>query len=130
MVTVDTNVLVRLLTRDQEEEFQRAYRVFQTHPVFIPTTVILETEWVLRYAYHFASKQVIGALRGAFGLPNVKLEDSIRISRALRWHELGLDFADALHLAASCANQAFLSFDRRLAKRALRCTDIVVREPD
>lgn len=106
MVTVDTNVLVRLLTRDQEDEFQRAYRVFQNHVVFIPTTVVLETEWVLRFAYGFSPEKVIAALRGCFGLPRVELEEPIRVSLALCCHETGLDFADALHLAAT---RVFLS---------------------
>ncbi|MCP5410517.1 MAG: PIN domain-containing protein, partial [Chromatiaceae bacterium] len=51
MIGVDTNVLVRLLTRDDEAQFRKALKLFQQEEIFIPKTVFLETEWVLRYAY-------------------------------------------------------------------------------
>lgn len=51
MVAVDTNIVVRLLTQDDELQYQKSQEIFQTQDVFIPDTVILETEWVLRFAY-------------------------------------------------------------------------------
>ena len=51
MTAVDTNLLVRLLTRDDEAQYRRAYTVFGSGPVLITDTVWLETEWVLRYAH-------------------------------------------------------------------------------
>jgi predicted nucleic-acid-binding protein len=53
MVTVDTNIVVRLLTQDDELQFQQSVKLFQSQDVFIPDTVILETQWVLRFAYKF-----------------------------------------------------------------------------
>ena len=47
MVAVDTNIVVRLLTQDDELQYQKSLEIFQTQDVFIPDTVILETEWVL-----------------------------------------------------------------------------------
>ncbi|WP_242055318.1 MULTISPECIES: PIN domain-containing protein [Nostocales] len=52
MVAVDTNIIVRLLTQDDELQYQKSLEIFQTQTVFIPDTVILETEWVLRFAYN------------------------------------------------------------------------------
>jgi predicted nucleic-acid-binding protein len=51
MVAVDTNIIVRFLTQDDELQYQKSLEIFQTQNVFIPDTVILETEWVLRFAY-------------------------------------------------------------------------------
>ena len=38
--------------------------------------------------------------------------------RALAWAEAGMEFADALHLCGAADVEAFLSFDRDLAKLA------------
>jgi len=48
MIAVDTNIVVRLLTNDDPEQAGRAAAVVKNGPVFIPKTVVLETEWVLR----------------------------------------------------------------------------------
>ncbi len=130
MVSVDTNILVRFLTKDQPEEFQRAYRLLQQGSVFVATTVVLETEWVLRFAYGYSNEQVVAALRDCFGLSSVDLEEPARVAIALDWHERGLDFADALHLAARRSTDAFVSFDKKLVRRASLLTDLVIRLPD
>jgi hypothetical protein len=51
--------------------------------VFVSTTVLLETEWVLRSVYGFAAGQVAEALRAFVGLPRVALEDSALVAAAL-----------------------------------------------
>lgn len=130
MVSVDTNILVRILTQDHAEEFQRAYQLLQTERIFVLTTVVLETEWVLRFAYGFTPDQVVAGLRGCFGLSNVELEDPFRVSVALSWHEQGLDFADALHLAGGQTTDAFVSFDQKLVRRVPKMTGLKVRFPD
>jgi predicted nucleic-acid-binding protein len=86
--------------------------------VFVPLTVILELEWVLRAFYGFAAEDFVRVVKHLLGLSNVNVEEWSRISDALVWHEEGLDFADALHLLASRHCTEFNSFDdRRRAKR-------------
>ena len=51
MIAVDTNVLVRLLTGDDPAQTQRSVELFAQESILIPKTVLLETEWVLRYSY-------------------------------------------------------------------------------
>ena len=55
MVAVDTNVLVRLLVADHAAQATRAAAVFRAGRVFIPKSVLLETEWVLRYSYNLGT---------------------------------------------------------------------------
>ena len=62
MVAVDTNVLVRLLTNDHAAQAARAAAVFQSGPVFIPKSVLLETEWVLRYSYGLNTAAILRAM--------------------------------------------------------------------
>jgi predicted nucleic-acid-binding protein len=126
VITPDTNVIIRLLVRDDETQFAQAHRLFQEKVIFIPTTVVLETEWVLRYAYEFEPDTIIAALRGLFGLPNVELEQPLHVAQALAWREAGLDFADALHLAAAENSQKLVTFDKKLANRAKKVTNFPV----
>lgn len=51
---------------------------------------------------------------------NVELEDPESVTSAVLWHRTGLDFADALHLAASQACERFATFDVRLQSAAVR----------
>ena len=129
MTGIDTNVLVRLLTRDDEEQFQKAASFFAKNDVLIPNTVILETEWVLRYLYDFASDAILDAFVRIFGLPNVKIEHPDAIAKAIDLARQGLDFADALHLAASNDCAHFATFDTDFIKKAKGLTKCKVRKP-
>jgi predicted nucleic-acid-binding protein len=116
MRAVDTNVLIRYLTGDDAAQAAKARAIIGQEPIFIPRTVMLEAEWVLRGVYEFASEQVIAALRAVAGLPGVTVEDAALVATALDWAEAGLDFADALHLAAAAGCEGFVTFDRRLVR--------------
>lgn len=95
VIAADTNVIVRLLTHDDEEQYERAYALFERERIFLATTVVLETEWVLRYAYGFAPGEVVTALRRLFGLARVELEEPGLVAQVLEWHSQEMDFADA-----------------------------------
>ncbi len=73
MIAVDTNIIIRFLTRDDEKQYKKSFLIFNTEEVFISDTVILETEWVLRYAYEFSPDDICDALVKLFGLSNVHL---------------------------------------------------------
>lgn len=118
MVVIDTNVLVRFLTRDDEEQARRARALVETDAIYLPLTVALETEWVLRAAYRRGAAEIVAGLRGFAGLPGVTVEAPERLARALALAEDGMDFADALHLCAAEPGWSFATFDARLAKAA------------
>ncbi len=44
MIAIDTNIIVRFLTRDDEQQYKKSFAIFKTKEIFIPDTVILETE--------------------------------------------------------------------------------------
>ena len=114
MIAVDTNIIVRLLTQDDESQFNKSAELFKSNNIFVPDTVILETEWVLRFTYKFETTEIRAALKNLFGLPNVHLANAGLIAQALQWHEQGLDFADAFHLALSQQFTEFYTFDESL----------------
>ena len=118
MIAVDTNIIVRLLTQDDAEQYQKARQLFASNDIFIADSVILECEWVLRFAYQFDSVQINTAMAKLFGLPNVHLNHPALLAQTLAWHSQGLDFADAFHLAFSQHCKAFYSFDKKMVKTA------------
>ncbi len=130
MVAVDTNIIVRLLTQDDELQYRQSLEIFQNHDVFIPDTVILETEWVLRFAYKFKTEEICTALRKLFGLSNVHLTNASLIAQVLQWHETGLDFADAFHLAQSQHHTQLYTFDEKFVKRSQGLTRCEVKKPE
>lgn len=129
MIAIDTNILVQLLTRDNEEQYQASHNLFSCKDLFIPDAVILETEWVLRHAYELEPVEVCVAMRGVFGLKNVHLANAQTIAQVITWHEQGLDFADAFHLGLSQGHEALKTFDERFAKKANALTDCRVEKP-
>jgi predicted nucleic-acid-binding protein len=129
VLAVDTNVVVRYLTRDDAEQFAKASALIASDDVYVCTTVLLETEWVLRRGYRFSRDQIVSALTAFAGLPHVTLEDPALAAKALDWTRRGLDFADALHLAKAGDCEAFISFDQRLAAAANALSELKVRAP-
>lgn len=131
MIAVDTNIIIRFLTQDNEQQYQKTYQLFTgTETIFIATTVILETEWVLRFSYGFSADQINYALTSLLGLEIVRYENKDKIITALKWYQQGMDFADALHLACSHRAEKFSSFDKRLIQKASALnTGIVLFEP-
>jgi len=114
-VALDTNVLVRLLVNDDLAQAEQAAALIDASSAcFVPITVALELEWVLRGAYKLPRESVISAFEGLLAIRHLHLEQEQLVKRALEWHRQGMDFADALHLARSEGCGALISFDRHL----------------
>ena len=120
MVSIDTNILVRFLIRDDEPQAQLARNLMQSSQVAVGATVLLELDWVLRSIYGLAKGDVLQQVAALIALPNVHLGDRAAVECALGWTMQGLDFADALHLASAGGCDAFITFDRALMSRAAR----------
>ena len=129
MLAIDTNLIVRYLVGDDPGQAARARRLIDNNDVFVCTTVLLETEWVLRSVYGFSAAQCAKALSDFAGLPGVSLEDAAAAVKALDWIRQGMDFADGLHLAKAEGCEAFISFDQDFAKAANALGGIKVRAP-
>ena len=119
MRAVDTNILARFYLRDDAVLGRIAASVLAAGDGFIPKTVILELEWVLRYVADQPESKVIECLAHLIALPGITVEDRDEIETALSHCRNGIDLADALHLAASKACSELLTFDDRgYARRA------------
>ena len=76
---IDTNIVVRFLTADDEKQAKAARKVIKEGDVFVATTVVLEIEWVLRAGYNFTPAAIAGGLRAIGGLPGITLEEPVEV---------------------------------------------------
>ena len=129
MLAIDTNLIVRYLVNDDHQQAAQARRLIDHNDVFVCTTVLLETEWVLRSVYGFSTAQCAKAISDFAGLPHIRVEDVVAAAKALNWMRKGVDFADGLHLAKAEGCDAFISFDRNFVRAANALGGIKVRTP-
>lgn len=126
MISVDTNILARFYCEDPDDpEATRqrpiARRIMLESPaIFVPFTVVLELEWVMRGFYEVEPASFCDAIAHLLGMPHVTVEHWEAVSDAVNLRRRGLDFADAVHWASSTACNRLLTFDRGFARRARR----------
>ena len=119
MRAIDTNVLVRLLARDDAKQVASAERFVQGG-AWVSHLVLMETAWVLESSYDLASDLIARALEMLLGHAHLTIERSEVVAAALvdfrKRPKLG--FSDCLIVAvARHAGQVpFGTFDRELAK--------------
>lgn len=119
MIAVDTNVWIRYVTNDDPDQTPRALALLENAvQVFLPKTVLLEVEWVLRAVYELPRQAVRHVLLQILGLEKVILEEAEQVALGMELYEKGLDFADALHLASAGEGTTFHSFDAALVRGA------------
>ena len=120
MRAIDTNVLVRALTLDDAAQAARGQDLLREHEVFIPVTVILELEWVLRSRHSHSAAVIAQAIEKIVTLENVVVGEHAAVLTAAAKLAQGWDFADALHHALSEGCDDFVTFDAGLVKQAKR----------
>ena len=122
MKAVDTNVLARFFIDDPEDSeaaLQKPAAIeAMTQAVFVSISVMLEFEWVMRGFYALPRKDISRVFKALCGLQHVSIEDRAIVLAVIEAYDRGLAFADALHLARAQHCNAFVSFDKRLQKRA------------
>jgi predicted nucleic-acid-binding protein len=118
MTALDTNVLVRIITKDDKDQATRAVEFLSGEDrVFLAKTVLLELEWVLRSGYRYAPRDILSAFRSLLSIGNVEIEDEAAVRQAVEWYEAGMDFADSLHIASAGQLCTFATFDAALRRR-------------
>ncbi len=129
MNAVDTNVIVRLLTKDDPGQTAAAQNILAAGPIWIAKTVLLETAWVLEKVYGYSDGLIREAFIRLLGMADVYAEDEASIIQALALAAKGVDLPDALHLVSRPPEAKFISFDRTLVKRASRAGATGVTTP-
>lgn len=117
MRAIDTNVVLRFLTWDDEAQSGVAARCIEDG-VFVPHSVLLETEWGLRSGYGWDRQRIGRAFNDFLAIDSVEADQIDALRWALDRFSGGADWADMLHLIASSGHSAFATFDRPLRKQA------------
>ena len=124
MPGLDTNVLVRWIVDDDPRQAARVQRLFedahqQRSPLFVPSTVMLELEWVLRSRYKFDKWTVLGAFNALLETQELEFQDEPALERALSFYRRNSDdFADCLHTGqcGSAGRAPMVTFDETAAQ--------------
>src|SRR5208337_1814253 len=124
--SLDTNVLIRWLLADDARQVARVQAVFESardnqSSLFVPSTVALELEWVLRARYRMDKPIVLAAFNALLETQEVEFQDEAALERALHLYRMGpAEFADCLYIGTSEAagRTPLLTFDRVAARLA------------
>lgn len=124
MLGIDTNVLVRLLVRDDLAQTRRARALIDAsirkdESVFVSLCVLQETEWVLRSRYGFEKESLLRLFRSMLETRELAFEDEDAFEEAVfRWKESSASFSDCLIIAHNrrlgCRTTA--TFDAKAAR--------------
>ena len=119
MRAVDTNVLVRLIARDDDAQMKRA-QAFVEKGAWVSTVVLAEAVWVLGAIYKRSAGEIDEILDGLLHHESVSLQDADSVAAALESFRRrpALGFADCLmlELARKAGHLPLGTFDRALAK--------------
>ncbi len=126
MAGLDTNVLVRWLMADDTTQTRQAQTLVNAatesgESLFVPITVSLELEWVLRSRYGLTRRDLVTTFTALLETRELNLEAEAALESALhRMRESDADFADALHaaLCAAAGHEPLWTLDSKAARRA------------
>lgn len=120
MIGVDTNVLVRLLTADDEAQHAKALSFFadrsSSDPAFLSAVAVAETIWVLRLSYRLSNAEILKAISGLLDTDDFVVEGREGLVAA-RDSGRPMHLTDFLvaHLGHRAGCTSTVTFDRRAA---------------
>jgi predicted nucleic-acid-binding protein len=121
MRAVDTNLVVRLLVRDDPKQVAAA-EDFVKNGAWVSHLVLVETIWVLTSVYGLRQPQIKAAIEMLLDHQSLAIEDPVTVAAALANYKKknAPDFSDCLILEAARKNGHLPlgTFDRRLSKVA------------
>ncbi len=105
MIAIDSNVVLRYILEDDEEQTEQAERLIEGgEKVLVTDAVLVETLWTLRgHKYSFNKQEISETVLSLFKQPNLQFEDGQVVWKALNDYRKskivkgkGADFPDAL----------------------------------
>lgn len=124
MAALDTNLLVRFLVEGDAAQLAAARRLIRKcvsagEALFVPVTVALELEWVLRSSFGFSKSVVMQTLAQLLASVELSFESEGALEVALvLYGQSSVDFSDCLHIALSsrAGESPLWTFDRAASK--------------
>jgi predicted nucleic-acid-binding protein len=119
MRAVDTNVLVRLATRDDAAQTEAA-EAFVTEGAWVPQIVLVEAMWVLASVYELRPERIATAVEMFLNHRDLTVQDADVVAAALehfrRRPALGFSDCLILEVARKAGHLPLGTFDRELSK--------------
>jgi len=124
MKAIDTNVLVRFLVKDDEQQSKLVYRIFKQAEAaktnfWVPLLVVLETLWVLDSVYKIPRKEILDSINEILLMPIFKFEAQSAIQRFLFFARKNkVDLSDVLIGCSTKLSgcEGILTFDKKASK--------------
>ena len=121
-VTVDTNVLIRGVVRDDEKQAQAAITLLKdAELIAVSSHCLCEFVWVLRRVYKFERSDIYSAVEALIDASNVVVNRPA-VDAGLAVFKAGGDFADGLIAEAGrwLGGETFVSFDQKAVAALLQ----------
>ena len=120
MKALDTNVVIRFLVRDDEQQAKTVYRIFKKtetdrEVLYVPLLVLLETLWVLESVYKIPRQEILDSMNDLILMPILEFEAQPAIQSFISSaRETKTDLSDLLiaHAAKSAGCECMLTFDK------------------
>jgi predicted nucleic-acid-binding protein len=124
MKAIDTNILIRFLTGDDEIQAKKVYSLFKNAELekkefFVPLLVMLETIWVLESVYEISRHDILDAIKDILLMPILKFEHKFALQQLVDAGQGNkYDLSDLLigHSANASGCDSVLTFDKKAAK--------------
>ncbi len=121
MKALDTNVLIRFLVKDNEQQAEAVYNLFkltesQNGEFWVQILVLLETLWVLEAAYKISREEIIDSIDDLLRMPILKFEAHSAIqSFLLSARKCKIDLSDLLiaHSSKLAGCEKIITFDKK-----------------
>ena len=114
-ITVDTNILVRAVVRDDEKQARAAAKLLkEAELIAVSLPCLCEFVWVLRRVYNFGDQDISAAIEALLDTNNVAV-NRLAADAGLAILNQGGDFADGLiaHEGNWLGGETFVSFDKK-----------------
>lgn len=124
MKAIDTNILIRFLTGDDELQAKKVYSIFKTaesekKELFVPLLVVLEMIWVLESVYEVSRIEILDSIRDLLLMPVLKFDQQATLQQWIHSAQGNtFDLSDLLiaHSAKINGCEVVLTFDKNAAK--------------
>jgi predicted nucleic-acid-binding protein len=120
VAAIDTNVLVRLVTRDDESQYKKAQTFVERHqPVLVTQLSVLELVWVLMSRYGLNKERTCKVVQALLETKELNIQAPAILEAALKtWEKSKADFADCfiLETVIDASEIPLGTFDTTLGK--------------
>lgn len=119
MIAADTNLIVRFLVRDEEDQARKVKNLMDDGEVlFINQVVLSELYWVLIHVYEYSKNDFVIAIDALLDLGNIRFFDKTVVSTSLaEYIHSNVGFVDCLiHQINKKFDLQTLTFDQKASR--------------